>query len=266
MLGRPRPRCRSARSGWSRSVASVASALLVADHRAAAGHAGGLPVAGPTSAHAGAAGAGAAPGPRRRAPRPRRPGPGARPASVCSSTLVLDAPSALLLGVAAFLWLTAGAYAATYLRADPHRERFAVCWLLTLTGSLGVFMAGDLATFYVLFALVSLAAYGLVVQDGHAQGAPGRRDLPGPRGDRRDLPARRLRAAGRCRPGDSLAIRAVTAALPGSPWFAATIVACSPASASRPASCRCTSGCRSPTRQHPCPPRPSSAARSSRPA
>ena len=139
-------------------------------------------------------------------------------------TLALDAPSALLLGVAAFLWLTAGAYAATYLRADPHRERFAVCWLLTLTGSLGVFMAGDLATFYVLFALVSLAAYGLVVQDG----TPKARQAGviylalAVIGEIFLLAGFVLLAA--AAPGDSLAIRAVTAALPGSPWLAATIV------------------------------------------
>ncbi len=139
-------------------------------------------------------------------------------------TLALDAPSALLLGVAAFLWLTAGAYASTYLRADPHRERFAVCWLLTLTGSLGVFLAGDLATFYVLFALVSLAAYGLVVQDG----TPKARQAGviylalAVIGEIFLLAGFVLLAA--ASPGDSLAIRAVTAALPGSPWLTATIV------------------------------------------
>ena len=38
-------------------------------------------------------------------------------------------------------------------------------WLLTLTGSLGVFVAGDLLTFYLFYALVSVPAYGLIAHD-----------------------------------------------------------------------------------------------------
>ena len=41
-------------------------------------------------------------------------------------------------------------------------------WLLTLTGSLGVFIAADLVSFYLSSPLVSLAAYGLIVHDGDA--------------------------------------------------------------------------------------------------
>jgi formate hydrogenlyase subunit 3/multisubunit Na+/H+ antiporter MnhD subunit len=80
-------------------------------------------------------------------------------------TLTLEAPSAVLLGVAALLWSAAGAYARAYLGDKPGAARFAGWWLLTLAGSLGVFIAGDLVTFYFTFALVSLAAYGLVVHD-----------------------------------------------------------------------------------------------------
>ncbi|HMR33578.1 MAG TPA: proton-conducting transporter membrane subunit [Geminicoccaceae bacterium] len=83
--------------------------------------------------------------------------------------LALAAPEALLLGTAALLWSAAGAYAAAYLRGQPHGGRFAVFWLLTLTGSLGVFMADDLASFYLAFALVSIAAWGLVAHDGTAR-------------------------------------------------------------------------------------------------
>ncbi|WP_431302850.1 proton-conducting transporter membrane subunit [Sediminicoccus sp. BL-A-41-H5] len=81
-------------------------------------------------------------------------------------SLGLDAPGALLLGVAALLWSAAGAYASACL---PGAKRFAGWWLLTLAGSLGVFVAGDLVTFYFAFALVSLAAYGLVVHDATAR-------------------------------------------------------------------------------------------------
>ena len=81
-------------------------------------------------------------------------------------TLTIDAPGAMLLGVAALLWIVAGAYASTCLRGDPNAGRFAEWWLLTLTGNLGVFMAADLVSFYLTFSVVSLAAYGLVVHDG----------------------------------------------------------------------------------------------------
>ena len=81
-------------------------------------------------------------------------------------TLALDVPGAMLLGVAALLWIVAGAYASAYLRGDPNAGRFAEWWLLTLSGNLGVFIAADLVTFYLTFSVVSLAAYGLIVHDG----------------------------------------------------------------------------------------------------
>ena len=64
-------------------------------------------------------------------------------------TLSLDVPGAILLGVAALLWIIAGAYASTHLRGDPNAGRFAEWWLLTLSGSLGVFIAADLVSFYL---------------------------------------------------------------------------------------------------------------------
>src|SRR5690606_1078662 len=39
-------------------------------------------------------------------------------------------------------------------------------WYATLAGNLGVCIAADVVTFYALFSLLSLAAYGLVVHDG----------------------------------------------------------------------------------------------------
>ena len=43
---------------------------------------------------------------------------------------------------------------------------FAAWWLTALTGNLGVFIAADIATFYLFFAMGSLAAYGLIAHDG----------------------------------------------------------------------------------------------------
>jgi formate hydrogenlyase subunit 3/multisubunit Na+/H+ antiporter MnhD subunit len=80
-------------------------------------------------------------------------------------TLVIDPPGAMLLGTAALLWIIAGAYASAHLRGDPDARRFAEWWLLTLTGSLGVFIAADLVGFYLTYSMVSLAAWGLIVHD-----------------------------------------------------------------------------------------------------
>ena len=80
--------------------------------------------------------------------------------------LLLDVPGALLLGGAALLWSAAGLFARAQLGDGPQAQRFAAWWLLTLSGCLGVFVAGDLLTFYLAFAVASLAAFGLVAHDG----------------------------------------------------------------------------------------------------
>lgn len=139
-------------------------------------------------------------------------------------TIALDRPGALLLGVVALLWSAAGAYARTYLHGDPRRGRFAVWWLLTLTGSLAVFFTRDLASFYLAFALVSLAAYGLVVHDGTARA---RRAgviylFLAVLGEIALLAAFALLAT--ASPGDTLAIATTVADLAASPWRDLTVV------------------------------------------
>ena len=78
----------------------------------------------------------------------------------------LDAPGALLLGVASLLWIAAGAYAGNYLREGPHAGRFAACWLLAAAGCLGLFVAADLASLYAMLAMMTIGAGGLVIHDG----------------------------------------------------------------------------------------------------
>lgn len=72
-----------------------------------------------------------------------------------------QAPPFLLM--ATLLWSFAGLYASHALADDARRGGFTASWCLTLTGNLGVFLAGDVASFYVLFAMVSFGAYPLVV-------------------------------------------------------------------------------------------------------
>jgi multicomponent Na+:H+ antiporter subunit A len=77
-------------------------------------------------------------------------------------SFALDVPGALLLGVAALLWIASGAYAFSYLKGRPNQGRFIVCWLMALTGCIGVFLASDLVGFYFLLALLTLGACGLI--------------------------------------------------------------------------------------------------------
>ncbi|HYB41882.1 MAG TPA: complex I subunit 5 family protein [Candidatus Methylomirabilis sp.] len=138
-------------------------------------------------------------------------------------TLAIDSPGAMLLGVAALLWSAAGVYTWTYLEDDPSAGRFAEWWLLTLTGSLGVFVAGDLATFYIAFAIVSLAAWGLVAHDGTPRARRAGAIYLGLAvlGEIFLLLAFALLAV--ASPTDSLAIRDVVAAFPTSPWRNVTL-------------------------------------------
>jgi multicomponent Na+:H+ antiporter subunit A len=78
-------------------------------------------------------------------------------------TFAMDRPGAMLLGVSALLWIAAGAYASQYLQNRPNHGRFVVCWLMTLTGCVGVFLAADMVGFYFLLALLTLGACGLVI-------------------------------------------------------------------------------------------------------
>jgi formate hydrogenlyase subunit 3/multisubunit Na+/H+ antiporter MnhD subunit len=133
-------------------------------------------------------------------------------------SLAIDAPGAILLGVCALLWIAAGAYARADLRGKPDAAPFAVSWLLTLAGSIGVVIAAHLLTFYLVFALVSIPAYGLVAHknDAGAVRASGIYMAFAMLGEALLLMGFALLAAGE--PNGSLAIRDVVAALPGSPW------------------------------------------------
>jgi formate hydrogenlyase subunit 3/multisubunit Na+/H+ antiporter MnhD subunit len=76
--------------------------------------------------------------------------------------LALDPLSRVLLVMTALLWTAAGVYA----RDLPGTASgFPALFLLTLAGNVGLLLAGDAVSFYALFALMTFAAYGLVVHD-----------------------------------------------------------------------------------------------------
>ena len=65
----------------------------------------------------------------------------------------------------ATLWLFAGLFARGYLRDDPRRATFWAFFLTTMAGNLGVVLAADVASFYAFYALMTFAAYGLIVHE-----------------------------------------------------------------------------------------------------
>lgn len=75
----------------------------------------------------------------------------------------LDDGSRIFLLFTAVLWLAGGLHAAGYLHDDPRRDTFWLFWLGAMAGNLGLVLALDVASFYVFFALMSFASYGLVV-------------------------------------------------------------------------------------------------------
>jgi len=90
----------------------------------------------------------------------------ALPYGLTGVLLGLDGLRRMFLMLAALLWLAAGGYAIRYMKGDPRAWRFAVFWLLTLAGNLGLILSFDVLTFYSFFALMTFAGYGLVVHTG----------------------------------------------------------------------------------------------------
>ena len=138
-------------------------------------------------------------------------------------SLRLDLPAALLLGVSALLWIAVGAGAFVE-RSERPEPRAALCWLLTLIGSLGVFVADDLLSFYLVYALVSIPAYGMFAFDAspETQRAGNVYMAFALLGEAFLLFAFGMLAAGE--PHGSLRIPDVVAALPGSPWRDAALL------------------------------------------
>ncbi len=88
------------------------------------------------------------------------------PGVLLGTTLGLDNAGRLFLLFTALVWLLAGAFAHGWLRDDAGKHRFWTFFLATQAGNLGVCLALDAASFYLLFALMTFAAYGLVVHSG----------------------------------------------------------------------------------------------------
>jgi formate hydrogenlyase subunit 3/multisubunit Na+/H+ antiporter MnhD subunit len=133
-------------------------------------------------------------------------------------SLSLDQPGGLLLLTAALVWLIVSIFALKEGQGRPNADRFALAWLLTMAGSLGVFIAADLLTFYLVYALVSVPAYYLVAHDEEPSSlrAGGVYMAFALLGEAVLLIAFIMLAAAES--NGSVQVRDVVAALPASPW------------------------------------------------
>ncbi|MDX1578063.1 MAG: complex I subunit 5 family protein, partial [Gemmatimonadota bacterium] len=82
--------------------------------------------------------------------------------------LRLDETGLVFLRFTSLVWLAATVYARGHLRSDPAAPRFSAFWLAAMGGNYGLLLAADLVTFYLFFAALGLACYGLVLHGGDA--------------------------------------------------------------------------------------------------
>lgn len=82
------------------------------------------------------------------------------------TTLGLDDVGRVFLLFTSTLWLVAGVHAAWNFRDAEHGRRFGALFLLAMAGNLWLIVGQDLASFYLGFAMMGLASYGLVIHNG----------------------------------------------------------------------------------------------------
>jgi hydrogenase-4 component B len=76
--------------------------------------------------------------------------------------LGMDTSGRWLLLLTATLWGLCGQWGLSYLAGDSARARFFGFFLAAMVGNLGLVLAWDAASFYLFFALMSFASFGLV--------------------------------------------------------------------------------------------------------
>ena len=87
------------------------------------------------------------------------------PGLLLGTQIGLDETGRYFLLLAAWVWLVAGLYARQTFARTKH-PGFFILFLLAMVGNLGTIIAGGILSFYFSFALMSFAAYGLVIHTG----------------------------------------------------------------------------------------------------
>lgn len=78
-------------------------------------------------------------------------------------TFRVDGFSFFIALIASFIWFMATIFAIEYMNHEKNQGRFFIFFMLTLAGTIGVPLAGDLLSLLLFFELMSLASYVLVV-------------------------------------------------------------------------------------------------------
>lgn len=67
--------------------------------------------------------------------------------------------------IACFTWALSLAFSIEYLKKEEHRARYYVFTIITFTGFVGTFLAGNYLTLFLFFEIMSLASYVWVAQE-----------------------------------------------------------------------------------------------------
>lgn len=85
------------------------------------------------------------------------------------TVFALDSIGQVFLLFTAILWLGAAVFAQAYLQRDARQGHFFAFFLLAMAGNFGLIVAADMFSFYLWFALMSFASYGLIVHSGQPE-------------------------------------------------------------------------------------------------
>ncbi len=80
----------------------------------------------------------------------------------------LDETGRVFLALAAFVWLLASFSSRSLMQDDKNQARFSLFFLTAMAGNFGLILAQGMLGYYLFFAMMSFAAYGLVIHRGNA--------------------------------------------------------------------------------------------------
>jgi formate hydrogenlyase subunit 3/multisubunit Na+/H+ antiporter MnhD subunit len=83
-----------------------------------------------------------------------------------AAQIKFDQTAYIFLLFTAVLWFLSALFAVGYMANDPRRPQFFGFFLLAMAGNFGLIIAGDMVGYYLWFAVMSFASYGLVVHTG----------------------------------------------------------------------------------------------------
>jgi len=65
--------------------------------------------------------------------------------------------------LSSFIWFLVTIYSLDYMKKEDHTDRYYPSLILTLSGCMGLFLAGDLFSLFIFFELMSLVSYLLII-------------------------------------------------------------------------------------------------------